>query len=230
MSNNVCILVMDRDSWFARTDVIIICNPDKKLLYWLPRDLYCTRICNRLNTAYQKGQDTLVIECLNDVGIAIKHCICILPILINENIMKIGEINIPIGQTRRYFYPLHRHKPIEEGKRLITFTAPNEILTGDRIHEYIGARYAADDHFKPSIKIPSHYPDFDRIRRQQNLLKHLLITKYVFHYADEKNIRGVNESVIQILKMLDDSWQIETISETQYTLCVINKMSVLVKK
>jgi hypothetical protein len=222
MTDNVCILIMDRNSWKARTDVIIICNPVKKNIYWLPRDLYCKRISNRLNTAYHKGKDTLVIECLKDLGINVKYCICILPNLINENIIRLGEITVPIAITRHFYYPLHRHTNIEDGKRLIKFTAPNEILAGDRIHEYIGARYAAD-----SQLISKHFPDFDRIRRQQNLLKQLLLKKCIFHYEDEKNIQGIKDSVIQILRSVDESWKIETISENDYKTCLIKGMSVV---
>lgn len=222
MSDNVCILIMDRNSWIARTDVIIICNPDNKKLFWIPRDLYCERISNRLNTAYGKGKDTLVIECLKDFGINVKYCICILPNLINENIIRLGEITVPIAITRHFYYPLHRHTNIEDGKRLIQFTAPNEILAGDRIHEYIGARFAAD-----SKLIPKHFPDFDRIRRQQNLLKQLLLKKSIFHYEDEKNIQGINDSVIQILRSVDDSWTIEPIREIDYKLCSKKGMCVV---
>jgi hypothetical protein len=222
MSTNICILIMDRNYWLARTDVIIICDSAKKLIYWLPRDLYCLRIKNRLNTAYAKGKDTLVMECLKDIGITVKYCVCILPHLINENIINIGEINISIPITRNFYYPLHRQAPIENGKRLITFTAPNEILAGDRIHEYIGARYVADN----DIPTP-YFPDFDRIRRQQKLLKTLLQKKYKFLYKNEENIRGINIEVIEILSKIDQYWQIEIMYEKDYKPIKIHKMDVL---
>jgi hypothetical protein len=219
---------MDRNYWLARTDVVVICDSAKKLIYWLPRDLYCARIKNRLNTAYAKGKDTLVMECLNDIGITVKYCVCILPHLINENIINIGEINISIPITRNFYYPLHRQAPIEKGKRLITFTAPNEILAGERIHEYIGARYLADKVPQQDNHIPRPYfSDFDRIRRQQKLLKTLLKNKYNFLYKDEENIRGINAEVIEILSNIDQYWRIEIMHEKDYTPVKIGKMDVL---
>ena len=39
-NENIVISIMDRNSWSARTDVIVIINPMLKKLTWIPRDIY----------------------------------------------------------------------------------------------------------------------------------------------------------------------------------------------
>jgi len=52
---SIVILVMDRNLWNANTDIIVILNPMKKSLTWVPRDIYCDII----NRAYAKGSSPL---------------------------------------------------------------------------------------------------------------------------------------------------------------------------
>jgi len=217
-NNSIIIAVMDRNNWKARTDIIVFINPIKKLLKWIPRDLYSETIKNRINLAYAFGGQELLLKCLNELKIHAKYCICVLPECFEENIKHINTIRIPVSKPMSFYYPLHRHKEIEKGKRIINFNPPSEILSGDRFHEWIGARY--------QVKTDIAYPDFDRIKRQQLLLKELLKMKNSFVYS-EKNTRGINKEVLELLKRIDSTWIIEEILCSSYKTKKIYGMDVL---
>jgi anionic cell wall polymer biosynthesis LytR-Cps2A-Psr (LCP) family protein len=231
-NDNIVIAVMDRNEWTANTDIIVIVIPSQKKLVWIPRDLYSETINNRINKAFCKGRTDLLLKCVNAIGFNfnIEHCICLWPTSIEKFINKIGSIEVPVKTTRELKYPLHRHKPIEEGFKVITFNEPSEILTGDRFHEWIGARYAV----KPKGLIGC---DLDRIIRQQILIKELLNKnvdlniidgEIIKNIEDIKDIRGLNVETIQILKSIDSSWSISTIKHLDNKR--INNKSVLIIK
>jgi hypothetical protein len=220
MTDSIILGVMDRNSWNARTDILILINPEKKIIEWIPRDLYSSTINNRINMAYSKGQEELLLKCLNDLNIFAKYCICVLPLCFDENIKKIDNIDVPVTNNMSFYYPLHRHEEIEKGKKIINFNPPFENLKDDRFHEWIGARYIINN----VNVIP--YPDFDRIRRQQILLKCLLNIKYNFIYSED-NVKGINDEVLILLKKIDDTWIIKEIKESNYIPQKIKGMSVL---
>ena len=224
MTDSIILGVMDRNSWDDRTDILILINPEKKIIEWIPRDLYSSIINDRINLAYAKGKGELLLKCLNDLNIFAKYCICVLPLCFDENIKKIDNIDVEVTNNMSFYYPLHRHEEIEKGKKIINFNSPFENLKGDRFHEWIGARYRInnDSKFKP-------YPDFDRIRRQQILLKCLLKIKYNFIYSED-NVKGINDEVLILLKKMDNTWLIKEITENDYVPKTIDNKSVLVFK
>ncbi len=198
--NTIAIGIMDRNDWKARTDIIIIINFVNKTLTWIPRDTFCNLINNRINMAYSVGKDILLKKCLFELKYKVKDVICILPMFIEQIFNLIGEIKVPITENLSFYYPLHRHLPIENGKKIIYFNSPFDILSGDRFHEFIGARYA----LKPKGIIGT---DIHRIKRQQILLKEILQNKYNFNINyDEKYIMGINENIINNLKQIDETW------------------------
>ncbi len=230
--NNIVIAVMDRNEWTANTDIIVIVVPSQKKLIWIPRDFYCETINNRINRAFCKGRSSLLLKCINTIGFNfnIEHCVCLLPTAIEKFIKQIGSIEVPVEIKREFKYPLHRHKPIEEGFRVITFNEPSEILSGDRFHEWIGARYAVN----PKGLIGS---DFDRIFRQQILIKELLNKnvnlniidgEIIKNINDINDIRGLDTQIIQILKTIDNTWSSSTLQNLVNTR--INNKIVLVVK
>ena len=246
--------IMDRNHWTARTDVIVIANPKEKTLTWIPRDLYCESIKDRINTSYNKGMESLFLSCLKELGYNnVKYCVCLLPEFCQECIQHISSIYVPLYKTLSFEYPLHRHKPIEDGKQIITFSEPGEYLSGDRIHEFIGARYPilnTNDKkklFKEEINYNEYcrktghpnyarhngFPDFNRIRRQQIFIKEWLKnkpnTKANPNYNLE-NIRGLDETTISLLKQIDNSWVFNPISENDYKSVNIKGCLVLQKK
>lgn len=217
--NNIIVAVMDRNGWNERTDIIIYINTEQKMLQWIPRDLYSNLINNRINAAYRKGGANLLLDCLKEFNIYAEHCVCVLPLCFDENIKKINTIKVPVDKIMIFRYPLHRHIDIEKGSRIINFLPPYEILQENRFHEWIGARNYLN---QKSVKVI--YPDIDRIKRQQILLKELLKINYSFVYSNE-HVQGMNENVLEILKTIDLSWTIQNIKETDFISVNINNIS-----
>ena len=44
--------ILDQDSWSARTDNIVVADPVAKSLTWIPRDLWCAVLGDRINEAF----------------------------------------------------------------------------------------------------------------------------------------------------------------------------------
>lgn len=221
MLNTIVLVIMDRNNWNGRTDNIIIISKKNKKIKWIPRDLYSKSIKNRINTAYSFGGPDLLIRCLKEINIIVDNCICILPYLIDENIDNLVSITVPVSYNMKFYYPIYRHKPIEEGRKIIEFNSPNVTLKGDRIHEWIGARYEITKNTNNS-----EFPDIHRIKRQQILLKELLKIKYKFIILNNY-VRGLNDDVLNLLYEIDSTWEIEDISSKNFVATKINTMSVL---
>jgi anionic cell wall polymer biosynthesis LytR-Cps2A-Psr (LCP) family protein len=184
MLDSIIIGMMDRNDFInARMDNIIYINPNYKTIQWIPRDLYTQLINNRINTAYRLGKGSeCLINCLKEFNIDVKHCLCLLPSFFEECIEIIKEIKIPVNKDLKFFYPLHRYTLIEDGKKIIEFKAPSEILSGDRIHEWIGARYS----------IKKDTTDIHRISRQEILLTEIIKNKIDFsNLINSKNYNGL---------------------------------------
>ncbi len=227
----ISIVVMDRNAWTANTDIIVIIIPNKKTLLWVPRDLYCELINNRINKAYCKGRAELFLKSINsyDFDFNVTNCVCLFPSAIEKYIDKIKSIEVPVNIKREFKYPLHRHKPIEEGFKIITFNEPSETLTGDRFHEWIGARYAVN----PKGFIGT---DFDRIYRQQILVKEILKKNIdiidnndIDYINNSQDIRGLDINVINILKTVDSTWSFNTIDKL-VSKRINNKLVLVTKK
>jgi hypothetical protein len=227
----ICICFMDRDYWTARTDVIVIVSLEENKLMWVPRDIYCELINDRINVAYALGGSELLIKCLNEYKVTSKYnilgCVCLLPALVNEYVKYIKSIKVPVENDIKFDYPLRRNKPIEEGSKVIEFKAPFEILSGERIHQWIGARYC----IPLSLYL---YPDLHRIMRQQILTRVLIDKKFDFGFIldnPEINdfIQGINSSIIENLKKLNNI-QIEPINIDDYKSLYINESSCLQNK
>ena len=188
MQGTLVVCIMDRNRWNDNTDIIVIVHMTKKILEWIPRDLYSKSIKNRINAAYAQGGEKLLLKCLQEFNINASACVCVLPDGVNDNFNHMGEITVPVLENMTFKYPLHRHQPIENGSRLVKFHKPTELLRGDRFHEWIGARYRV-----PAII--NKYPDFHRIKRQQILLKQFLVKKHTFCYSDT-TVQGLTNDVL----------------------------------
>jgi anionic cell wall polymer biosynthesis LytR-Cps2A-Psr (LCP) family protein len=222
-NKTIVFAVMDRNSWLQNTDIIILFNFKDRTIKWIPRDLYSPLLNYRINFAYAKGGEKLLLECLKELNIIADYVVCVLPKCFEENIKRIGSILVPVKNKMHYYYPLHRHSPIEKGRKIVKFSPPYEILFEDRFHEWIGSRYNI-------TPINTIYPDFDRIERQQILLNELLKNNIKNYVYSEKNTKGINNEVLFLLKTIDSSWKIEKLLSSDYICKRINKNSVLIKK
>ena len=179
-------------------------------------------------------------------------CICLLPCFIDNIIEKITHIDVPLYKKVSFYYPLHRHKPIEEGKRIVTFSPPKERLEKDRIHEFIGARHdvpnsnnsknnsskdksSKEDYKKyyeetghPDYCSGSEHSDLNRIRRQQILVKEFLQSWLHIRFPfDEKKATGVTKTTMNILQKVDASFTCTELKESDYTTIFIQGKYVL---
>jgi hypothetical protein len=98
-----------------------------------------------------------------------------------------------------FSYPLTPTSRIEDGSKTITFNPPAENLSGERIHQWIGARGATDLH---------------RIERQKIFLRRLLDTGFDFStFLDD--ITGFKtdnlEDSLANLKAIRSDWRFDTL-------------------
>jgi hypothetical protein len=98
-----------------------------------------------------------------------------------------------------FSYPLSPTLPIEEGSKQIVFEPPGETLTGERIHQWIGARAGSDLH---------------RIERQKIFLRRLIEEAFDFERLLD-NSQGFRCSAPQVLEELSQvtaKWHFATLS------------------
>jgi anionic cell wall polymer biosynthesis LytR-Cps2A-Psr (LCP) family protein len=198
--------IMDRSSWRARTDNIVICDPTEKRLLWVPRDLWCGQLQNRINVAFARGGHHGLVDALAQHDLLVHHSLCILRDAVERALAPV-EVTVPVERELVYWYPLQREKPIEEGKKLVRFDPPAELLTGERLHQWIGARYSPE----------GSSTDFDRIERQQVLLKCLMTQGFDFGRVIHNPawLSVSSPEAFTELGQVDRTWRFETYAEVE---------------
>ena len=162
--------VMDRPGWDQNTDNIVVVRPRRRELVWVPRDLWCERYGRRINAAFEyAGHEGLRIA-LRDLGLRVRSSVC----LHREAAGAIAEridVEVPVERALRFRYQHTPLAPIEEGWRWIEFTPPAERLRGERVHQWLQARFSPE---------PRDSGDLRRIERQQALVQALLASGFDF--------------------------------------------------
>ncbi len=159
-ANTVCVAIMDEDNWTSRTDILVVVDAARRRLTWIPRDLYAPGIDNRINRAFARGQ---LQPALAELGFPCDGFLCLrrgATIAALANV----EVEVPVERPLDFWYPLEPLRPIEEGRKQVSFRPPSERLSGERLHQWIGARYGVN----------RETSDLDRLRRQTVLLRALL--------------------------------------------------------
>jgi anionic cell wall polymer biosynthesis LytR-Cps2A-Psr (LCP) family protein len=164
--------VMDRDGWASRTDNIVVVDGRRRLLTWVPRDLWSPVVGHRINHAYERGGHPLLSRALAELGYPVESSVVLWRSAVERAVSDL-RIVVPVDRSRRYWYPLAPTLKIEDGAKWVVFDAPEETLEGERIHQWIGARTSADSR-------PPQLPDLERIGRQQILVRRLLETRFDF--------------------------------------------------
>jgi len=211
--------VLDQDSWSARVDNIVIADPITKSLTWVPRDLWCPPLCDRVNEAFAFAGLPGLLCALRYFGIQCEYGL-VLRRGATERAAAAISVEVPIDEHIDFLYPLVPTRPIEEGHKLIHFDPPSERLEGERIHQWIGARLAQER--KSS--------DLERIRRQQVFLRALLQQSFDFKslITDPKLVRMSDKGALTELAMVDSSWRMEAVTDVRYER--VDGKSVLVKR
>lgn len=193
--------IMDRPGLEARTDVIVVADPERRRLLWIPRDLWCECVDDRINEAFRLGGEELLFAALAEHGIEVEHAICLGREIVERGLEDLS-VMLPIREPLEFWYPLHPQQAIEDGRKRIRFDPPVERLDGERVHQWIGARYAIEI---PGRKMPP-FPDLARIRRQQELAAVMLGDGFDFGVFDLPDSGGAGR---RELALVDASWTMD---------------------
>jgi len=166
--------VMDRDSWAARTDNIVVVEPRRRRLSWIPRDLWSEVVGDRINGAFVRGGHQLLVAAVRELRFPVGSSVVLLRSAVEQAVNGL-RITVPVERPMRFWYPLEPTRRLQDGAKLVGFDPPQETLAGERIHQWLGARRGADK--------PLRLPDLDRIRRQQILIGRLLEVGFDFSRA-----------------------------------------------
>lgn len=198
------VTVMDRDGLVHCTDNIVVVQPDRRRLLWVPRDVWCEPLGNRINQAFRKGGHQGLLDSLASLGITADHSIC-LPRGVVAQALERATVTVAVTTPLRFWYPLTPEATIEEGRKPVDFEPPREDLRGERIHQWLGARYGRDD------EVPAS--DFGRIERQQVFVRALLRQHFDFSVV----LDGLAESSFSSPAALDDLRRVRSWWRMAYT-------------
>ena len=166
---SVAIAVLDRDRVSACTDNIAVVDAANRVVTSIPRDLWSEVVGARINAAFARGGCPLLIEALGEHGHPVQGVLLLYRRAVEFALTEV-EIEVPVDRPMHFLYPLQPTSPIEEGSKEIRFDPPSEILSGERIHQWLGARY-----------VPGRAgSDLHRIRRQHVLARRLLESGFDF--------------------------------------------------
>lgn len=196
------VAVMDRDSFTARTDVIVVVRPEVRELLWVPRDLWCASLHDRVNVAWKRGGLPALAEGLAEHDLVAEHGICLTPRAIASTLAD-ETILMPLGEPLEFWYPQAPDRPIEEGRKVIRFEPPLEELSGERIHQWLGARY----------RTSGAGSDLERIDRQKQMLALLLGDGFDFRrfLADRSTFQLSSVVALEDLSQVRPGWVMRTI-------------------
>ena len=215
------VTVMDRGGWEANTDNIVVADPTSRRLTWVPRDLWAESIRFRVNKAYARGGHEALAAALADLGLPVEHGLC-LRREATERALAGAEVTVPVREPLRFWYPLEPNADIEQGRKPISFDPPEETLRGERIHQWLGARYRREG--------TSRLPDVERLQRQQVFVRALLEQGFDFRGAvevDPSLVRASGPEAFEEMSRVDGSWCFETVDDV--AAATIDGMMVLVR-
>ncbi len=186
---------MDEDNWTSNTDVMVLVDLRRRRLTWVPRDLWSARLGNRINTAFAAGQ---LLPALADLGFPCDGALCLRR---GATIAALAgvDVEVPVERPLDFWYPLTPTQPIQDGRKQVSFRPPSERLTGERVHQWIGARYA----------VTGHSADLYRLARQGVLLRALLQQGADFAkvLADPALVRMEGADPLPVLRQVTADWQ-----------------------
>ena len=215
----VAVAILDRDSWDANTDIIVIADPERRQLTWVPRDLWSPGAKDRISRAFALGGGPVLIAALNELGFPCKGLLC-LRRGATEAALSGLTVTVPVTEPLDFWYPLSPTAPIEEGRKAVSFKPPHEVLSGERLHQWIGAR----------TMMHRAGSDLDRLARQQVLVRQMLAAGIDFRavLADPERVQTVGEPALPVLSRIDPSWTMTTFDAVDYA--TIDGKRVLVRR
>jgi hypothetical protein len=166
------VAILDRDEWSSNADIIVVADRRRLRLTWVPRDLWSSRLNDRINSAVRRGGCAELIRALGEFGL-----VCDAGLVLRRSATEaaLAPVTVTVPVTRRldFWYPLAPTLLIEQGRKHVSFMPPRETLSGERVHQWIGARRF----------VGGGGSDLSRLRRQQVLLRALLRQGFDFRSA-----------------------------------------------
>jgi hypothetical protein len=191
------VAVMDRAGFAANTDVLVLVQPASERLIWVPRDLWCPAQHERVNAAYKQGGWARLQAALAEHGLDAEYGL-VLSRTATEAALAAVRVLVPVPVRMEFAYPLTPTTPIEDGRKTITFSPPVAVLSGERVHQWVGARGGSDLH---------------RLERQKVLLRRLLEQGFDFRraLADPAGYRCSDPAALAELAQVRPNWAMETL-------------------
>ena len=189
--------ITDRAGFDANTDNLVLADPLLRRLLWIPRDLWCPTLGDRVNVAHRSGGHEGLCAALAEHGLEAEHSLVVTREA-SEAALAGVSLTVPVPARMTFEYPLSPTARIEDGRKTITFEPPAERLSGERIHQWLGARAGSDLH---------------RIARQQVFMRRLLERDFAFGQliADHERVRCSDPRALAELAGVDESWAMETL-------------------
>lgn len=197
--------IMDREGWEHNTDILVVVRPEAREVVWVPRDLYCACLDHRVNTAFKKGGHALLQAALAERGLPVEHTVCILRSVV-ERALRDEEITVPVPEPQQFAYPLAPQRPIEDGRKIVRFEPPGELLVGERFHQWLGARVPVEGDYDATS-------DLVRLVRQQVLLRRLLEEGYDFATLGRDGIDASDPAAFVELAQVRADWRLHTLPD-----------------
>ena len=207
--------IMDRAEWGACTDNIVVADPAEQSLLWVPRDLWCESFGNRINRVFANERHDGLRRVLAEHGMSVDHSLCVRREAVEHALAGVS-ISVPVTERLEFWYPLEPDRAIEEGRKLIVFEPPNERLHGERIHQWIGARFEVEGRRRPLLETS----DFARIRRQQVLLRLMLDDGFDFAsaLADRRFVSVSGPEATEELGLIDGGWRFTVLDDVRNSI------------
>lgn len=199
------ISVMDRDDWNATTDNIVVVDPRRRRLLWVPRDLWCKRLGQRINRAFAAGGHSGLRAALSEQRIRVEHGICLRRGVV-ERALEDVSVTVPVEEEMSFWYPREPPRSVHEARKRISFSPPAVELSGERVHHWIGARYRTD----------RASSDLERIERQQVFVAALLRVGFDFGVVlrlDRERVSSSGPQAFDEVGRVDASWSFDTVSD-----------------
>ena len=146
-----------------------------------------------------------LIEALAEHNVRAARVLCLRRDAVESGVEGV-ELRMPVREPMAFWYPLRPTKSIEHGRKQVAFEPPIETLSGERIHQWIGARY----------RVHGPGSDLERIARQQELVAVALGDGLDFRrfLAPAEAVRVSDPTALRELSRVRPGWRFETLGPT----------------
>jgi hypothetical protein len=201
------VAITDRGAWVAPTDNIVVADPRRRRLTWVPRDLWVESIRDRVNRAfYRGGGHQGLIAALLELGLEAEHTLCLRREATEAAAARL-TVTVPVEEPLEYRYPLTPTGNVHVESKVVRFDPPAETLEGERIHQWIGAR----------IRVRGAGSDLDRIERQKVFVRALLEQGFDFSslLAEPEYVDASSDACVAELARVRPDWAFETLGPSK---------------